>query len=73
MVRTFRADFDVLTVRLPYGPLTVAVLPGDPEVTGEPACRCWRCGKLLTVMSVVVEWQVGVGHRPSCRNCLHVR
>lgn len=73
LVETFRADADVI------------VIPFDPPVTTEtlrgmgiPACRCYRCGKLLTVDTVTVDRIVPGAHggtyrrnniRPACMSC----
>lgn len=52
LVATYRADVDLLTTRL-------AALLGAPiEVPyghGEPACRCYRCGDLLTADTVTAD------------------
>jgi hypothetical protein len=69
LVREFRADVDVdLTTGRPV-----------PRGEGEPACRCYRCGALLTVMNVSSDrWPVpGMrggryireNLRPSCLAC----
>jgi len=46
LVETYRADVDALTVtsqfRLPFG-------------FGVPACRCYRCGRLLTAITLTVD------------------
>lgn len=70
LVETFRADVDTLTVAsqhtLPLG-------------SGVPACRCYRCGLLLTVETVTVDrrvpgceggtyWDKG-NLRPACGTC----
>lgn len=73
LVETFRANVDVI------------VIPFDPPVTTEtlrgmgiPACRCYRCGKLLTVDTVTVDRVVPGAHggtyrrnniRPACGSC----
>lgn len=52
LVATYRADRDLLTTGL-------ALILGEPlEVAigqGEPACRCYRCGDLLTVDTVTAD------------------
>lgn len=42
------------------GPLVVAVVTGTEGA--EPACRCYRCGQLLTVDTVTVD-----RIRPGCQ------
>lgn len=61
LVATFRADVDARHI---YG-----TFPTDPVVTvgvalgdGIPACRCYRCGVLLTVETVSADRIV-----PECR------
>lgn len=46
LVKTYRADVDVAYIGWPseLGPALVEV----PFGTGIPACRCYRCGALLT-------------------------
>ena len=52
LVDTYRADLDVLVVRMRNGTeLIVDTFLGR----GEPACRCYRCGRLLTVATVTVD------------------
>lgn len=50
LVETFRANVDVLVV----GPNKVNYAQ-VPLGTGVPACRCYRCGILLTVETVTVD------------------
>lgn len=73
LVETYRADADLI------------VIPFDPPVTtqtirgmGVPACRCYRCGKLLTVDTVTVDRIIPGIHggtyrrnniRPACGYC----
>lgn len=47
LVETYRADRDVTT----YGWLTT----GEWGPKRTPACRCYRCGELLTVDTVTVD------------------
>lgn len=70
LVENFRADADLLRL---YG-AEVATLQG----MGEPACRCYRCGSLLTVDTVTVDrivpgCQGGTYRRnnirPACGRC----
>jgi len=77
LVSTYRADQDVFVIELFHGPLTVAVLRG----AGEAACRCYRCGQLLTVDTVTVD-RIKPGClggtykreniRPSCQPCASI-
>lgn len=71
LVATYRADVDVEY----YGDLVVKVVPLG---TGWPACRCYRCGQLLTVDTVTVDriipgCQGGTYRRnnirPACLTC----
>ena len=73
LVQTFRADADVIVVPL-EPPVTTATLVG----MGEPACRCYRCGVLLTVNTVTADrikpgCQGGTYRRenlrPACQHC----
>lgn len=72
LVATYRADMDLLTIQH----LAYPVLPGDPEA--QPACRCYRCGVLLTVDDVTADRIVPGAHggtyrrsniRPACGTC----
>jgi hypothetical protein len=71
LVETYRADFDAFVYK---GVITGAVKRGD----GQPACRCYRCGELLTVETVTVDRRVpGIeggtydksNIRPACGPC----
>lgn len=71
LVATYRADCDVATI------LTNLVLPVSLG-TATPACRCYRCGRLLTVDTVTVDriipgCQGGTYRRdnirPACGTC----
>ncbi|GAA4680285.1 HNH endonuclease signature motif containing protein [Nocardioides nanhaiensis] len=71
LVATYRADVDVMPV---WGDGYVRVARG----TGEPACRCFRCGDLLTVATVTVDRIVPgcqggtyrrTNIRPACSKC----
>jgi 5-methylcytosine-specific restriction endonuclease McrA len=65
LVATFRANLDVLVIRLGNGSqLQLDTLLGR----GEPACRCYRCGKLLTADTVTVDRIV-----PGCQGGTHRR
>lgn len=82
LVATYRADRDVLDLgTIATGPYpadavfrTIAVAVG----LGEPACRCYRCGVLLTVETVTVDRIVPgcqggtyrrTNIRPACSTC----
>lgn len=56
----YRADQDVIVIDLFHGPLVVAVEVGTEGA--EPACRCYRCGVLLTEKTVTVD-----RIRPGCQ------
>ena len=66
LVRLYRADVDVM---LMPGVEPVPVFHGTPGA--REACRCWRCGRLLSVLTVRVD-RFGVdreGVRPTCDGC----
>lgn len=76
LLQTYRADLDVLTIDLPDGPMVLHVERGDPMAV--PACRCYRCGVLLTVETLTVDrikpgCQGGTYRRenirPACGKC----
>lgn len=67
LVRHFRANRDVVVVQLPLGPVIVEVEPGTEG--SEPACRCYRCGVLLTVDAVEASYVTGMA-RPACGECV---
>jgi len=54
LVATYRADVDALTVYSTQQTL--------PRGSGVAACRCYRCGVLLTVVTVTVDRII-----PGCR------
>lgn len=76
---TWRADTDVMPLEVmvhDIGPLTVLV--PVPRGLGEMACRCYRCGTLLTAETVSVDriipgCQGGTYRRdnirPACERC----
>lgn len=66
LVGTWRADVDVLVVELFHGPVFVPVPIGS--VGALPACRCYRCGRLLTEATVTVDRVV-----PGCRGGTYKR
>jgi hypothetical protein len=56
LVATYRADVDVhLGACLWPGQCTVSHLAAVPLGQGTPACRCYRCGALLTVETVTAD------------------
>ena len=72
----FRADKDVVVIDLFYGPMTVEVETGTEGA--QPACRCYRCGVLLTADTVTADrikpgCQGGTYRRdnirPACGRC----
>jgi hypothetical protein len=79
LVVTYRADTDVMPIEVmvaDIGPLTVLV--PVPLGLGELACRCYRCGALLTVVTVsadrIVPGCQGGSYRrdnirPACELC----
>lgn len=79
LVETFRADRDLYIT----GNFIANVgLDGSvPRGTGEPACRCYRCGRLLTVDTVspdrIIPGCKGGSYRrnnirPACLPCQSV-
>jgi 5-methylcytosine-specific restriction endonuclease McrA len=76
LVQTYRADRDVVVIDLFHGPVVVEVDPGTEGA--EPACRCYRCGVLLTTSTVTVDRIVPgcqggtyrrTNIRPACGRC----
>lgn len=76
LVDTYRADVDVVWTYLP-GDVEPDMCVG-PHGMGVPACRCYRCGVLLTVDTVTVDriipgCQGGTYRRnnirPACGTC----
>lgn len=65
-VLAFRADLDLLVIEVGGKPMEVAVERGTPGA--EPACRCFRCGALLSARGVRM-YQEGDFIRPSCVPC----
>ncbi len=63
LIETYRADVDVLYVygRFPTDPAVVVPVQIGTE-GAQPACRCYRCGCLLTVETVTVDRII-----PGCR------
>lgn len=66
LVEAYRADRDVVVVTTSAGPVVVAVEPGTEG--GELACRCYRCGVLVTAGTVMANWS-GSNIRPACQAC----
>lgn len=84
LVTNWRADVDVMVMRnlpCPDGQVRdvlVPVEPGDHCPERQPACRCYRCGQLLTVDTVTADrivpgCQGGTYRRdnirPACGRC----
>lgn len=74
LVNEFRADEDALVAGVGEN----AVVVGVPRGEGEPACRCYRCGTLLTVETVFVDRRIPGAKggtyarnniRPNCGSC----
>jgi hypothetical protein len=74
LVKTYRANVDLRPGWSTEGPIYVEI----PLGTGLPACRCFRCGFLLTVNTVTVDRIVAGCHggtyrrnniRPACLKC----
>jgi hypothetical protein len=66
LVDCYRADVDVIVIELAYGPVLVAV--DIATETSQPACRCYRCGVLLTADTVTVD-----RIKPGCRGGTYAR
>lgn len=68
MLLNFRADMDVSVIEIRPGVrIVLEVLPGTEG--SQPACRCYRCGQLLTLQTVQIsKAQFGPG-RPVCEPC----
>lgn len=76
LVETYRADVDVFVLGAPMVPVVVPVDRGTEHAVR--ACRCYRCGSLLTTDTVTVDRIVpgALGGtyrrnniRPSCQPC----
>ncbi|WP_202868508.1 HNH endonuclease signature motif containing protein [Kribbella sindirgiensis] len=75
LVETYRADRDMhalvaecLAEGSIVNPLRSWVMDGVPRGEGAPACRCYRCGKLLTVSLVTVD-----RIKPGCKGGTYAR
>lgn len=57
LVQTYRADKDLSSFSIsdPNRPWLPPRHTEVPLYSGEPACRCYRCGKLLSVETVTVD------------------
>jgi hypothetical protein len=66
LVATYRADVDIVLIDLFHGPVIVPVTR-DSEGS-VPACRCYRCGTLLTSNTVTVD-----RIRPGCQGGTYAR
>lgn len=66
LVETYRANRDVITVELHHGPMVVEVDLGTEGA--EPACRCYRCGVLLTADTLTVD-----RIKPGCQGGTYAR
>ncbi|NUP32073.1 MAG: HNH endonuclease [Streptomycetaceae bacterium] len=88
LVDAFRADVDVIIVTWPEGHTSQWTwrpeIERDPRLARAvnwvrmPACRCYRCGNLLTVDTVTVDRRLPGVHggtytaencRPACGHC----
>lgn len=78
LVATYRADVDVFAVTWETGEEPRASKATVPLGQGLPACRCYRCGELLTVTTVTVDrikpgckggTYARVNIRPACGAC----
>jgi hypothetical protein len=76
LVETYRANSDLVLIQLPYGPVAVEVERGTEGA--EPACRCYRCGVLMTEATLTVDRIKPGCHggtyarsniRPACGTC----
>ena len=55
LIETFRADADLSSFEISVHPWRPPVRVQVPFGSGEPACRCYRCGTLLSVETVTVD------------------
>lgn len=78
LVATYRADVDVVVLRNVGGSGQDVLIPVDPRCSDfpdrVPACRCYRCGALLTVETVSADriipgCQGGTYRRDNIRPC----
>jgi HNH endonuclease len=66
LVETYRANSDLVLIQLPYGPVAVEVERGTEGA--EPACRCYRCGVLMTEATLTVD-----RIKPGCQGGTYAR
>lgn len=67
LVQTYRANEDVILIdTFLVDPLVVGVIPGTEGA--HPACRCYRCGQLLTADTLTVDRII-----PGCRGGTYAR
>jgi hypothetical protein len=55
LVTTYRANQDVRVVEIELDGQTFHTIEPCRHGLGEPACRCYRCGQLLTVETVTAD------------------
>ncbi|MCY4726718.1 HNH endonuclease signature motif containing protein [Nocardioides sp. STR2] len=55
LVVTFRADVDLLVVWPGGAGVPPVVVEVERDTGGVPACRCYRCGVLMTVDALTVD------------------
>jgi 5-methylcytosine-specific restriction endonuclease McrA len=55
LIETYRADADLSSFEVQTGPWTPPARVQCPLGSGEPACRCYRCGKLMTAETLTVD------------------
>jgi len=65
LVETFRADLDWSPDPWPIAGMVIG--------SGIPACRCYRCSKLLTAETVNIDHYGPRQTRPICKGCLDDR
>lgn len=66
LTQTFRADTDAILIELFHGPLLIPVETGHEG--SSPACRCYRCGVLMTADTLTVDRVV-----PGCQGGTYAR
>ena len=78
LVQTYRADADLSSFEVSTHPWQPPHRVQCPLGSGEPACRCYRCGTLLSVDTVTVDRiKPGIeggtyrrdNIRPACAKC----
>lgn len=68
LVQTFRADYDVIQIEDQFRTGEFVTIPVEVNGGGLPACRCYRCGKLLTADTLTVDRIV-----PGCQGGTYAR